>query len=409
MKSSSLQIHHARILTPRGWINNGSLFIKDGEIVGIDRGDGSGVESSGQLAIAEEPWIQLDAGGRMLLPGFIDLHVHGGGGYDVMKGSADELYGMCRFHASRGTTSLLATTLTASHEEIISALEAAAGAVQDSDREPNGAHLLGIHLEGPFLNQTRCGAQNPEDLREPSIEEFESFWSASQGTIKLMAIAPELRSAEEVIVHAVDRGVTVSLAHTDADYKTMKKAVEWGATQVTHLFNGMRPLHHREPGVAGAALMLDELAVELICDGCHVHPDLVKWVFDIKPEGKVIMITDSMCAAGCPNGEYLLGKLPVLMHNGQVHLKLADGSLGSLAGSSLTMIDALSRTVAFTGKEIADIVPALTIHPAIQIGVQDRKGTIELGKDADMVIIDEEFQVYQTYVQGNRVYDATSR
>jgi len=171
----------------------------------------------------------------------------------------------------------------------------------------------------------------------------------------------------------------------------------------------MRPLHHREPGVAGAALMLDELAVELICDGYHVHPDLVKWVFDIKPEGKVIMITDSMCAAGCPNGEYLLGKLPVLMHNGQVHLKLADGSLGSLAGSSLTMIDALSRAVALTGKEIADIVPALTIHPAIQIGVQDRKGTIELGKDADMVIIDEEFQVYQTYVQGHRVYDATSR
>ncbi|GAA0406131.1 N-acetylglucosamine-6-phosphate deacetylase [Paenibacillus motobuensis] len=409
MKSSSIQIHHARILTPRGWINNGSLFIKDGEIVGIDRGDGSGVESSGQMVIAEEPWIQLDAGGRMLLPGFIDLHVHGGGGYDVMKGSADELYGMCRFHASRGTTSLLATTLTASHEEIISALEAAGGTVQDSDREPDGAHLLGIHLEGPFLNQTRCGAQNPDDLREPSIEEFESFWSASQGTIKLMAIAPELRSAEEVIIHAVSRGVTVSLAHTDADYATMKKAVEWGATQVTHLFNGMRPLHHREPGVAGAALMLDELAVELICDGYHVHPDLVKWVFDIKPEGKVIMITDSMCAAGCPNGEYLLGKLPVLMHNGQVHLKLADGSLGSLAGSSLTMIDALSRTVAFTGKEIADIVPALTIHPATQIGVQDRKGTIELGKDADIVIIDEEFQVYQTYVQGHRVYDATSR
>lgn len=409
MKSSSIQIHHARILTPRGWINNGSLFIKDGEIVGIDQGDGSGVESSGQVVIAEEPWIQLDAEGRMLLPGFIDLHVHGGGGYDVMKGSADELYGMCRFHASRGTTSLLATTLTASHEEIISALEAAAVAVQDTEREPDGAHLLGIHLEGPFLNQTRCGAQNPDDLREPSIEEFESFWSASQGQIKLMAIAPELHSAEEVIVHAVNRGVTVSLAHTDADYLTMKKAVEWGATQVTHLFNGMRPLHHREPGVAGAALMLDELAVELICDGHHVHPDLVKWVFDIKPEGKVIMITDSMCAAGCPNGEYLLGKLPVLMHNGQVHLKLDDGSLGSLAGSSLTMIDALSRTAAFTGKEIADIVPALTLHPATQIGVQDRKGTIELGKDADIVIIDEEFQIYQTYVQGHRVYDATSR
>ncbi|WP_068779379.1 N-acetylglucosamine-6-phosphate deacetylase [Paenibacillus sp. GM2] len=403
MKSSSIQIHHARILTPRGWINNGSLFIKDGEIVGIDQGDGSGVESSGQVVIAEEPWIQLDAGGRMLLPGFIDLHVHGGGGYDVMKGSADELYGLCRFHASRGTTSLLATTLTASHEEIISALEAAAVAVQDTEREPDGAHLLGIHLEGPFLNQTRCGAQNPDDLREPSIEEFESFWSASQGQIKLMAIAPELHSAEEVIVHAVNRGVTVSLAHTDADYLTMKKAVEWGATQVTHLFNGMRPLHHREPGVAGAALMLDELAVELICDGHHVHPDLVKWVFDIKPEGKVIMITDSMCAAGCPNGEYLLGKLPVLMHNGQVHLKLDDGSLGSLAGSSLTMIDALSRTAAFTGKEIADIVPALTLHPATQIGVQDRKGTIELGKDADIVIIDEEFQIYQTYVQGHRV------
>lgn len=408
MESSAIQIQYARILTPQGWINNGSLFIKNGKIVGIDPGDGSGVKRSEQLTFSDEQWTQVDGTGKMLLPGFVDVHVHGGGGFDVMKGSSQELYGMCRFHASRGTTSLLATTLTATHEEIISALETSAEVVQDTDRQPDGAHLLGVHLEGPFLNPARSGAQNPDDLREPSIEEFESFWSASKGTIKLMAIAPELNSAEEVIVHAVNKGVTISLAHTDADYATMKKAVEWGATQVTHLFNGMRPLHHREPGVAGAGLMLDELAVELICDGHHVHPDLIKWVFKIKPEGKVIMITDSMCAAGCPNGEYYLGKLPVLMHNGQVHLKLDDGSLGSLAGSSLTMIDALSRTVAFTGKEIADIVPALTIHPATQIGVQDRKGSIELGKDADLVLIDDDFQVHQTYVLGWQVYDAAS-
>ncbi|NEW08396.1 N-acetylglucosamine-6-phosphate deacetylase [Paenibacillus sp. SYP-B3998] len=397
MQHKATLIYNARILTPTGWIENGSLLIQNGLIAKI---------ASYETILDEfaEAQDRMDACGQLLLPGFIDIHVHGGGGYDAMLGSVDHLQGMCRFHASNGTTSLLATTLTATNEEIIRALDCAAQSMK-VEREPDGANLLGVHLEGPFLNKVRCGAQNPADLREPSIEEFEAFWSASQGTIKLMTIAPELNHAEEVIRHAVQKGVVISLGHTDADFETMQRAVEWGATQVTHLFNGMRPLHHREPGAVGGSLMLDQLAVEMICDGYHVHPSLIKWAFTVKPEGKVLLITDSMCAAGCPDGEYVLGKLPVIMNKGKVYLKQEDGTEGGLAGSSLTMIEALANTVAFTGMDIAEIIPALTLHPATQIGLQNTKGTIELGKDADLIIVNEHFQVCQTFVRGRRVYD----
>lgn len=396
MQHKATRIYNARILTPDGWIENGSLLIKNGTITQISTSETNVEDDSEGLE-------RVDACGGLLLPGFIDIHVHGGGGYDAMLGNVDQIQGMCRFHASNGTTSLLATTLTATHEEIIAALECAAQSMK-IEREPDGANLLGVHLEGPFLNAARCGAQNPADLREPSIEEFDAFWSASQGTIKLMTIAPELNHAEEVIRHAVHKGVVISLGHTDADFETMQRATEWGASQVTHLFNGMKPLHHREPGAAGGSLMLDQLAVEVICDGIHVHPSLIKWAFDIKPEGKVLLITDSMCAAGCPDGEYVLGKLPVIMKQGKVYLKQEDGTEGGLAGSSLTMIEALANAVKFTGMDVADLVPALTIHPATQIGVHDSKGTIELGKDADLIIVNEHFKVLQTFVQGHQVY-----
>lgn len=397
MLHKATRIYNARILTPNGWIENGSLLIENGIISKIV---GAGAILEDKTGMQES----VDACGQLLLPGFIDIHVHGGGGYDAMMGSVDHIQGMCRFHASNGTTSLLATTLTATHEEIIYALECAAQMMK-VECEPDGANLLGVHLEGPFLNKTRCGAQNPSDLREPSIEEFEAFWSASQGTIKLITIAPELNHSEEIIRLAVEKGIVISLGHTDADFETMQRATEWGATQVTHLFNGMKPLHHREPGAVGGALMLDQLAVEVICDGHHVHPSLIKWIFSVKPEGKVILITDSMCAAGSPDGEYVLGKLPVIMKKGKVYLKQDDGTEGGLAGSSLTMIEALANAVKFTGMDIADIVPALTIHPATQIGIQNTKGSIELGKDADLIIVNEHFQVCQTFVHGYKVYE----
>ncbi|WP_410767721.1 N-acetylglucosamine-6-phosphate deacetylase [Fontibacillus sp. BL9] len=396
MQHKATRIYNARILTPNGWIENGRLLIRNGIISEIS---GSGMKEEDE---GEEHEL-VDACEGILLPGFIDIHVHGGGGYDAMLGSEEQIQGMCRFHASKGTTSLLATTLTATHDEIIKALECA-GQSMKAEREPDGANLLGVHLEGPFLNAARCGAQNPGDLREPSIEEFDAFWAASQGTIKLMTIAPELPHAEEVIRHAVRKGVVISLGHTDADFETMERASEWGATQVTHLFNGMKPLHHREPGAVGGSLMLDQLAVEVICDGIHVHPSLIKWAFNIKPEGKVILITDSMCAAGCPDGEYVLGKLPVIMKQGKVYLKQGDGTEGGLAGSSLTMIEALANAVKFTGMDIADLVPALTIHPATQIGVNDSKGSIEPGKDADLILVNEHFKVLRTFVQGHQVY-----
>lgn len=398
MKRKSTFVHHARILTPEGWIDNGCLRVEDGVITSI-----SDHEADWNWHDQEEHEV-VDACGKMLLPGFVDVHVHGGGGFDAMRGDQEHLLGMCHYHASKGTTSLLATTLTASYDELIHALEAITETMK-LGREPDGASIVGVHLEGPFLNAARCGAQNPEDICMPSLEQFQDYWSASAGAIKLMTIAPELEGAQAVIADAVAKGVTISLGHTNADYETMKQAVEWGATHVTHLFNGMRPLHHREPGAAGAALMLDPLAVELICDGYHVNPDLIRWVFQVKPEGKVVLVTDCMCAAGCPDGEYALGKLPVLMKNGKVYLKQEDGEEGSLAGSSLNMMDALVNAVSFTGKELAEVVPSLTLYPATQIGLQHKKGSIECGKDADFILVDEQLQVNQTYVLGRLVYD----
>jgi N-acetylglucosamine-6-phosphate deacetylase len=345
----------------------------------------------------------IDVNGAYLVPGFIDVHVHGGGGYDVMSGKAEEIDGMSRFHASKGTTSFLATTMTHERSVIENAVRGIAEAIEHGT---TGAEVAGIHLEGPFLNVHRCGAQNPEFIRLGTIEELESYIHLSKGHLRLMTIAPEQEGAMEIIRFAVDQGITISIGHSDATYDIVQQAVLLGATHVTHIFNGMRPLHHREPGVAGASLMIDELAVELICDGFHLSKELVAYIFRVKPAEQIVLITDCVPAAGCEDGEYQLGSLPVILKDGQVRLKQKDDTIGSLAGSSLTMDHALKNAIEFTGNSLSKILPSLTINPARQVGIADRKGSIELGKDADLVIIDECYEVIATYVKGRKVYES---
>ena len=371
---------------------DGAVIVEDGKIREIiaDRSTLDGRDLSGYEVI--------DLGGQLLIPGFVDVHVHGGGGYDAMAGEAAHIQGMSRFHASHGTTSILPTTLTADRASIERAVLSIVEAIRQGSE---GADIVGIHLEGPFISPQRCGAQHPDHIREPSIEELDAYLRLADGYVKLITTAPERPNAMEMIRHAVQRGVTVSIGHSDATLDVVREAVRHGASHVTHLFNGMRPLHHREPGVAGGALLLDELTVELICDGWHVHRDLVELVFRVKPDEKVVLITDAMSAAGLPDGDdYQLGGLPCYKADGQVRLK----SSGDLAGSCLTLDEALRNAMRFTGRSLAEVLPSLTINPARAVGIADRKGSIAPGKDADFAVLDGRFQVTAAYVRGKCVY-----
>jgi len=388
----SLLLNNAVIYLPDSVLIGGSILIEDGRIAGIfAAGD----------ALPDNVAVQFDVEGRTLIPGFIDLHVHGGGGADAMGAATqpDAIERMSRYHASHGTTSFLPTTLTADHEPLLQAIR---GIVQAMKSGTSGAEVLGIHMEGPYLNPKRCGAQDSRSMRIPSRKEIEQYLHAAEGALRLITLAPERDEMMELIRYLRDEmGVTVSIGHSDADSKTVRAAVEAGATHVTHLFNGMSPLHHREPGVAGSALMHDELAVELICDGVHLHPEIIRMVYKVKPHNRIVLVTDSIGAAGCPNGEYDLGSMPIVLKDGTARLR--DG--GNLAGSCLTMERALANTMAFTGIPLEDVLPGLTINPAKQIGVENRKGSIELGKDADLAVLDTDYAVVRTYVKGVCVFN----
>lgn len=392
--NENLLIINARILTPQQMIENGSVLIQNGKIVKISSGPPD-------HDLSEAFVRTVDAEGAYLIPGFVDIHVHGGGGFDVISAAEDPsvINALSRYHATKGTTSYLPTTLTAERSLLEQTIR---GIVTAMNNGTEGAEVVGIHLEGPYINPMRCGAQNPKHIRAGTMEEMRCFVELAEGTIRLITLAPEMPGAKEIMAYARREGITIAIGHSDAGFEVVNEAVAQGASHVTHLFNGMSPLHHREPGVAGSALMLDELAVELICDGIHMSRELIPFVFQVKPRDKVILITDAVAPAGCANGEYVLGDLEVILNNGQVNLKQG----GALAGSCLTMDQALRNAMQFTGKPLADILPALTINPATQVNLQHRKGSIEVGKDADLVILDENYNVRTTFVKGKKVYEA---
>ena len=392
---NDLWIRNADIYLPDRVLEGGSVYVSGGRIARICGPEEPPPAPDG----ADDVW---DAGGLALVPGFVDVHVHGGGGADVMEAAEDgEAIGrIARFHAAHGTTSWLATTMTAPRDELARAAEGVARAMERGVAA-GGAEVLGIHLEGPFINPRRAGAQNPALIRPFDREEMEELLERSRGSVRLVTLAPECGDALRGIGMLRERGVTVSIGHSEADAETVRQAIEAGASHVTHLFNAMGPLHHREPGIAGTALLRDELTVELICDGFHVHPDVVRLVFAAKRRDRIALVTDAIAAAGMPDGDgYQLGGLPVTVKEGKAVLR--DG--GNLAGSCLTMDRALKQTVAFTGLTLAEVLPALTINPARQIGADDRKGSIEVGKDADLVALGPDLSVVRTYVRGVRVH-----
>jgi N-acetylglucosamine-6-phosphate deacetylase len=384
MNMSTLFIN-GKLYTPDQIIENGRMSVNAlGQIEAIG---GPELEAPPDVSIQ-------DLKGATVLPGFIDVHVHGGNGFQMMEGTYESLDGMSKYHAAHGTTSFLATTSTAAKDKTVKALQCAA---ESKVKGLSGADLLGVHLEGPFINDKRRGAQRREHIRLPNPEELTEYIEASDNTIRLLTLAPEVEGGLSAVELLVSRGITVSIGHSDASFEQVTKAVERGANHTTHHFNGMSPLHHREPGVAGAGLILNEITTELIADGIHVHPAVVKLLFETKTPWNVCMITDAVTCAGLPDGEY--GN--VTMTDGQIYLK--DGS--SLAGSSLTTLQALKNVMKFTGYPIENILPSLTLVPARQIKVQDRKGSLEIGKDADFLVADHELRLQSTYVKGIEVYN----
>ena len=337
----------------------------------------------------EEPNEEtMDAKGKIVIPGMIDVHIHGGHGIDVMDADSEKLRFLSKQLLAEGVTSFFATTITQSNEAIENALKSVKVAMEDPETT-----IEGVHLEGPFINEVRAGAQPVEYIRDPDIDVFLWWHEASGEAIKLVTYAPERPGAKEFEEVMIERNIVPSMGHTDAVREELKTSK---TSHATHLYNGMRGLHHREAGVAGHALLTDGLMVEMIVDGIHITPDMVDFAYRMKGAEGVVLISDAMRAKGLADGESELGGQKVFIKNGEARLEN-----GSLAGSVLKMDDAFRNMIAFTGCSISEAVQMSSVNQAKEFGL-DKKGAIAVGKDADFVLMNHELQVEETYHLGKR-------
>lgn len=347
----------------------------------------------------------LDYPGATLAPAFLDVHIHGAAGHDVMEATPEALTVVSNFLASRGTGNFLATTVTAPLDPTLHALEGLAKRIEDAKSGNwQGARPLGIHLEGPFLSHAKRGVHPPEHLLTPNIATFDRFFEAAEGKIRLMTLAPELPEAIELAAHATARGVRISVGHSNATAAETNRAIAAGACSATHTFNAMRALDHREPGILGTVLTTDSLYAELICDGIHVHPSLIPLWWRAKGGKRAILVTDAMSAAGMPDGEYSLGGFAVQVADGRATAK---DSPGVLAGSVLTLDRALKNFVAFAGVSVEEALPLLTWNPAAMTGLTDDAGTIQIGAPANLVALGENGALLASIIGGQQ-YSALS-
>ena len=343
-----------------------------------------------------EPIFTTD---KTVVAGFIDEHIHGANGADAMDGSVSALKTISDCLVKEGTTGFLATTMTQSKENIVKALSAVKTAIEKDVF--TGAKVLGAHLEGPFISLKHVGAQPIEYVEKPSVERFKEYNAASGNNIRIITLAPEVEGGKELIKYLSDNGVVASIGHTDAKYNDVIEAVKAGAKNVTHTFNAQTGIHHREIGVAGSALLIDDVNCEMICDTIHVSVPAIKLTVKNKPHGKFTLITDSMRAKGLPDGESELGGQKVFVKDGEA--RLIDGTL---AGSVLKMNVAVKNLVEKCGVSFTDAIDFATVNPAKNIGVFDKYGSIEVGKAANLTVLDDDFNVLYTVVNGNLVYKA---
>lgn len=354
--------------------------------------DGDRIVEVGEGPLPRTP--DVDLGTATLSPGFVDLHVHGGGGASFDSGTTDAAQVVAAAHLAHGTTSMAASLVTDTPERMASAVRELALLVGDG-------HLAGVHLEGPWLSPRRSGAHQPGSLAHPDPAAVEALLAAGDGAVRMVTLAPELPGGVNAVRLLASAGVVAAIGHTDATYDETRAALDAGARLGTHLFNAMRPLHHRDPGPVGA-LLDAPVDVELIADGVHLHPAVLRTVFAAKP-GRCILVTDAMAAAGAPDGDYRLGPMAIQVRDGVARLASDDGD-GAIAGSTLTMDAAVRFAVRTAGLPLLDVVHAASTAPAGAWGLDD-VGAIEPGRRADLVVLDDTLEVVRVMRSGVWVAD----
>lgn len=386
------ELLYGRVLTPAGVIEEGVIAVSGGLIQYA--GEAAWLPSAyeGWQSVTREPEA-------LFIPGFVDVHVHGGAGHDFMYSDAAALDTITQFHASEGTTSMLATTMTASKADIDHVL-----AEVDAYRGREGgmpyARLEGVHLEGPFISQRWPGAQNPEHIVPANIEWLEEWEALYPGMIRQVTLAPEREGALEAVRWLRKHGITAALGHTDASFEEVIAAADAGLNQAVHQFNAMTPLHHRKPGAAGAVMYEPRIRAEIIADGIHVHPAAISIVARLKNNGNLLLITDAMSATGLSDGEYAIGDLPVIVKDGIATLKEHPEAL---AGSTLTMIRGFRYLVRTVGLSLAEASQAASLTPALSLGLERSIGSLEAGKRGDILQLDNDLNLQAVWIDGRKL------
>ncbi|UOQ86709.1 N-acetylglucosamine-6-phosphate deacetylase [Gracilibacillus salinarum] len=391
MSGQKLLLKNITIYTENKSIDNGYIKISNSKIE----------------EIAELDMLKDDEGYRILdysattgcaIPGLIDVHIHGANGADVMDATAEALDTMAQALPMEGTTSFLATTMTQSEQNIEKALENTAAYIEQ--QPSTQAEILGIHLEGPFINKVRKGAQPEDHILEPDVSLFKKWNELAAENIKLVTLAPEIAGAEPLIRHLAEHGIIASAGHTDATAAEIEQAMDQGLSHITHLYNQMRGFHHREPGVVGAAWQHKQLMVEMIADGVHSTPYAVKTAYDLIGKDNLLLITDAIRAKCLQGGEYELGGQKVFVEENKATLED-----GTLAGSTLKLNDAIKNIMAFSGCSLPEAICMSSSNAAKELRMTDRKGSLATGKDADIVLLDENHDILLTLCRGEIAYE----
>jgi N-acetylglucosamine-6-phosphate deacetylase len=385
-------IHSARALTPTNEITDAGILIREGVIEAI------GPRSSMSLPTGA---TEIRAPDLTAVPGFIDIHIHGAGGRDVMEATSEALGALTRKVAEFGTTSVLATTVTASPDDICRS----ASGISHYIAEQHGtaerrAEVLGLHFEGPFISKARPGVHPVEWIQAPSADLLERFVQAAAGNARLLTIAPEVLGAAPCIEAARKAGLVVSVGHTDANYEQTRFAIAHGARSATHTYNAMRPFTHRDPGVIGAVLTSPEINAELIADGVHVDEGAMKLLLQAKGPERVILVSDGLSATGMPDGKYTLGGFEITVSNG-----VCRNAAGILAGSTL-MLDRALRNIVNLGIPLANAIRMLTTNPASLLGIEFKKGALRVGADADILLLDQALRVTNVWTRGLPIHES---
>lgn len=349
---------------------NGDILVDDNKIVKIS----DSIEADCEV---------IDANGNYVVPAFIDIHTHGGMGVDFLDASVDEIGKLLNYYERLGTKTLYATTVTSSKANILRAIRN----IVSASKVYKNVTIAGIHIEGPFISEKQPGCHMISEIRKPTISELDEICEAAQGIKLKITVAPEVEEAETFIKEAVKRGINIGIGHSNADSETAKAALLWGANTMIHTFNAMSGLHHRKPGCVGIALLSDAYT-EVISDGYHVNPDVVKLMYKVKGTDRLVLITDSMQAAGMSNGKYAIGGIDVYMKD-----EVVTTEDGTLAGSTLNLHKAVKNLMQFAGADLEEAVVCATRNPAKAVGIYDVVGSIDIGKRADMLILDRDLKI----------------